>query len=74
MPFLTVSKAGQEIIWYFKPVRDKFFNQWISKERYPFDAFVELPKGSIEKLIGRKMRWKDEPFEFKHNYYENDRV
>ena len=25
----------------------------------------KLPKGSIEKLIGKKLTWKDEPFEFK---------
>lgn len=62
MPYLTVSNAGQEVIWYFKPVRSESFKQWISKERYPYDAFVELPKGSIEKLIGRKMTWDDEPF------------
>lgn len=65
MAFLTISNAGQEVIWYFKPVRDEFFKQWISKERYPYDAFVELPKGSIEKLIGRKMSWEEEPFEYK---------
>lgn len=26
---------------------------------------INLPKGSIEKLIGKKMTWKDEPIELK---------
>lgn len=26
---------------------------------------VYLPKGSIEKLIGRKLKWEDEPVEYK---------
>ena len=28
-------------------------------------ASVELPKGTIEKLIGRKLKWEDDPVEFK---------
>lgn len=28
-------------------------------------ASVELPKGTIEKLIGRKLKWEDEPVELK---------
>ena len=27
--------------------------------------FHHLPKGSIEKLIGKKLTWKDEPVEIK---------
>ena len=30
-----------------------------------FYDFVELPKGSIKKLIGRDLAWKDEPVELK---------
>lgn len=26
---------------------------------------IELPKGSIKKLIGRELSWKDEPVELK---------
>ena len=29
------------------------------------DECVELPKGSIEKLIGKELSWKDEPVKFK---------
>lgn len=28
-------------------------------------ASVELPKGTIKKLIGRKLKWEDEPVELK---------
>lgn len=28
------------------------------------DFTVELPKGSIKKLIGRELTWEDEPFEY----------
>lgn len=27
------------------------------------DLVVELPKGSIEKLIGKKLTWEDDPVE-----------
>lgn len=30
-----------------------------------FDNAVELPKGSIKKLIGRDLTWEDEPVELK---------
>lgn len=28
-------------------------------------ASVELPRGTIKKLIGRKLKWEDEPVELK---------
>lgn len=32
-------------------------------------ASVELPKGTIKKLIGRELKWEDEPVELKMNSY-----
>lgn len=32
--------------------------------------FCELPRGSIEKLIGRKLTWEDEPAELKETSSE----
>ena len=29
------------------------------------DKGIKLPKGSIEKLIGKKLNWRDEPVELK---------
>lgn len=28
-------------------------------------SYIELPKGSIKKLIGRELSWNDEPVELK---------
>ena len=32
-----------------------------------YDDWVDLPKGSIKKLIGRELSWNDEPVELKEN-------
>lgn len=62
MAWLAVDKDGQECIFAFEPIRRK----------YCFDAAeicdiitnsVELPEGSIKKLIGRELTWEDEPVE-----------
>lgn len=49
---------------YSKNNWNKWCNGWSSdtNDFLPFDG-VELPKGSIEKLIGRKLSWIDEPVE-----------
>lgn len=31
----------------------------------PIDYTIELPKGTIKKLIGRDLTWEDEPVEIK---------
>lgn len=48
--------------FYTKNQSNKWANCWSSdrKDLLPFDGVI-LPKGSIEKLINRKMTWKDEP-------------
>ena len=35
-------------------------------ENLPESNAVELPKGSIKKLIGRELTWNDEPVELKY--------
>lgn len=47
---------------YSKNNWNKWCNGWSTDENdfLPFTGVI-LPKGSIEKLIGRKMTWKDEP-------------
>jgi len=60
----------KSILWgsvkvnYSKNARKKWANCWSSNETnaLPFCG-VEIPKGSIEKLIGKKLTWNDEPFE-----------
>ena len=45
-------------------IEDQYF--WI----WPYDChenigeIVVLPKGTIEKLIGKKLTWEDEPYEY----------
>jgi hypothetical protein len=47
-----------------KNQRNKWANGWSSDDNDPLPFFgVELPKGSIEKLIGRKMTWEEEPID-----------
>lgn len=67
MAWVTVDKDGSERIFEQKPRR---FVQsiWVSTHndyRNRFYDFVELPKGSIKKLIGRELSWSDEPVELK---------
>lgn len=70
MTWLVVSKAGTEIISPVKPLRDGAL--WDCSEEICMeddtgyvDMSIELPKGSIKKLIGRELTWKDEPVELK---------
>ena len=59
MAWVAVDKNGTELISDEIPNRANFASRWgTSTGRY-----VELPSGSIEKLIGRKLSWTDEPVE-----------
>ncbi len=59
MAFLCVDKDGTEWIWDSRPYRDAFF--W--RVDNPFDNMVELPQGTIFKIINRVLTWEDEPVE-----------
>lgn len=66
MAWAAVDRDGSECTFDEKPVRDSSIWEyeclaWDSK------GGVYLPKGSIEKLIGRKLTWKDEPVELKES-------
>ena len=56
MVWLAVDKDGTEVIYEEIPVR--LINVWRPRLEL---AFIELPKGSIAKLIGRELTWEDEP-------------
>lgn len=51
---------------YFN-MNDSNYTHWIAPYYNPDegveDISVELPKGSIKKLIGRELTWEDEPVE-----------
>ena len=67
MAWVAVDMFGCERVYEQKPRR---FVQsvWVSTHndyRNRFYDFVELPNGSIKKLIGRELSWSDEPVELK---------
>lgn len=67
--WLAVDKNGTEVIYAKKkPERgkDKWGPQsWDFRNDCAFYDFVEMPMGSIKKLIGREMTWNNEPVELK---------
>lgn len=60
MAWLCVNRFQSECIFSEKPIRDKFI--WKGNGTLS-TGFVILPKGSIEKLIGRELEWSNEPVE-----------
>lgn len=62
MAWLAVWKDGSEYEYSEKPVRhyNGIIYLWTTKG---FGERKLLPKGSIEKLIGRVLTWEDEPVE-----------
>ena len=61
MAWVAVDKNGHEFIFAGRPTRAVFY--WNE------DSFwdeVELPQGSIKKLIGRDLTWEDDPVELKN--------
>ena len=65
MAWLCVNKNGTEIICDGRfPKRNRdFWESYISIEGEDIDFQIELPKGSIEKLIGKILTWESEPVE-----------
>lgn len=57
--YLTVDKVNETETMFkeCEPVRDIELERWVSKGEY-----VILPKGSIEKIIGEKLVWENNPF------------
>lgn len=65
MAWLAVNKDGTEYIFSNKPYRRNFVktgSEWICNVN---TECVNLPQGSILKLIGRELTWNDEPVEIK---------
>lgn len=66
MAWVVAQQDGTE--WTFNqcPYKSRTFCGWCYKCNIN-GHFVELPKGSIQKLIGRKLTWEDEPIELKED-------
>ncbi len=62
MAWLCVDEDGQEMIFDNKPHRDNssLGGYWSNHEERDF-CNVDLPAGTIKKLIGHDLTWKDEP-------------
>lgn len=65
MAYLAVDGDETEWIYSVHPIRSSHKNSkyWIPGDSTNSTAQIQLPKGSIEKLIGRKLTWKDKPVE-----------
>lgn len=51
---------------YTKNQRNKWAAHWSTDETDPFpEGAIILPKGTIYKIIGRNLTWRDEPVELK---------
>ena len=59
MGYLAVDKDGKEWIYRLKPRRDE--KQGIWQPNFECYDCVPLPQGSIERLIVRKLTWKQHP-------------
>jgi hypothetical protein len=59
MAWLAVDEDGDESIFESKPKRGDGNSPWWC---HKLDN-IGLPKGSIEKLIDKKLTWEDEPVE-----------
>jgi hypothetical protein len=61
--WLCVDENGDENICSAIPRRDRYlnYNFWNVED---WQNIVDLPDGTIKKLIGKKLTWKDEPVKF----------
>ena len=57
MAWVAVDKDGEEAIFQNKPIRDKKEKYWYVED----ENFVDIPQGTIEKLINKKLTWRHEP-------------
>ena len=66
MAWVAVRKNGKEGIFSHKPTRDEELDLWYDEVEDGgvfYDTEISLPKGTIKKLIGCELSWKDEPVE-----------
>lgn len=64
MGWLAVDRNGTELCFYGKPERFEGKGEWVLNETDMENAYV-LPEGTIERFIGRKITWDDDPIEIR---------
>ena len=74
MAWVAVDEDGREGIFDEYPQRKVdvcgeglWSDYWCGPLEEHFGSRINLPKGSIKKLIGRDLTWNDEPVELKEN-------
>lgn len=55
--WLAVDKNGTECIYGAEPVRNKLAGEWLWNKNDT--SFMTVPKGTIEKILGRKITWRN---------------
>lgn len=66
MAWLCVNRRGEEAVCDCPPIRNNNYGVWesfTSIEGELIDFQIELPRGSIQKLIGKTLTWGDEPIQ-----------
>ena len=65
MAWLAVDKNNDECIFEDKPNLNRwgYWECMISYEGEMVNMMIDLPKGTIKKLIGKELTWEDEPVE-----------
>lgn len=69
MAWLAVDGDDEEIIYFTRPERREDF--WMAREEKDipetYRYMISLPHGSIKKLIGRELKWEDNPVELRED-------
>lgn len=65
--WLAVDKNGDEYVYQEKPVREK--SLWdtvkVIEGEYNDTDCVELPKGTIKRMLGKELTWEDDCIELR---------
>lgn len=62
--YIFQNKPKRDGNWWVDPIYESFDGQGGSLT-YHHNSDIRLPKGTIKKIIGRSLDWKDEPVELK---------
>lgn len=64
MIWLAVDEDGAEWIYDSLPIRIELVGRqrfWANNDGDSDDSFIQLPKGTIEKISGIQLTWENEP-------------